>query len=97
MTGDSGTGATQGVIAAMVITDQINGKEHKWEKIYDPGYILPSKAEIVFNSMVNGALKFVKKQIENIRSIKTSTEGKGRAVQHKLIKLNTALKDVGNE
>ena len=38
-TGDSGNGMTHGVIAGILITDLINGKENPWEKLYSPGRI----------------------------------------------------------
>lgn len=36
VTGDSGTGMTYGTIAAILITDLIEGRENPWEKVYDP-------------------------------------------------------------
>jgi glycine/D-amino acid oxidase-like deaminating enzyme/nitrite reductase/ring-hydroxylating ferredoxin subunit len=36
VTGDSGTGMTYGTIAAILITDLIEGRENPWEKLYDP-------------------------------------------------------------
>jgi glycine/D-amino acid oxidase-like deaminating enzyme/nitrite reductase/ring-hydroxylating ferredoxin subunit len=35
-TGDSGNGMTHGTIAGMLISDLIQGRENRWEKLYDP-------------------------------------------------------------
>lgn len=35
-TGDSGMGMTHGTIAGMLLTDLIQGRENRWEKLYDP-------------------------------------------------------------
>lgn len=35
-TGDSGNGMTHGTIAGVLITDLINGRENRWETLYDP-------------------------------------------------------------
>jgi Rieske Fe-S protein len=36
VTGDSGMGMTHGAIAAMILTDLIQGQENAWAKLYDP-------------------------------------------------------------
>ena len=36
VTGDSGNGITHGIIASMLITDLIAGRENPWAKLYDP-------------------------------------------------------------
>ena len=36
ITGDSGNGMTHCSFAGLLIRDLINGKENKWEKLYDP-------------------------------------------------------------
>ena len=36
VTGDSGNGITHGIIAGMLITDLIAGRENPWAKLYDP-------------------------------------------------------------
>lgn len=36
VTGDSGDGLTHGVIAGRLIADEIEGKENKWAKLYNP-------------------------------------------------------------
>ncbi len=36
VTGDSGNGMTHGTIAAMIIPDLIEGKQHPWAGLYDP-------------------------------------------------------------
>ncbi len=39
ITGDSGNGMTHCTFAGMLITDLINGRENKWEKLYSPSRI----------------------------------------------------------
>lgn len=41
-TGDSGQGMTGSAIAAMVITDQILGKNNIWSDVYSPNRVLPT-------------------------------------------------------
>jgi glycine/D-amino acid oxidase-like deaminating enzyme len=38
-TGDSGQGMTHGTIAGMLLTDLIQGRENKWERLYSPSRI----------------------------------------------------------
>lgn len=38
-TGDSGNGMTHGTIAGMLISDLIQGRKNRWEKLYDPSRI----------------------------------------------------------
>lgn len=40
ITGDSGNGMTHCTIGAMLISDQIMGRENRWEKLYNPSRIL---------------------------------------------------------
>lgn len=39
VTGDSGNGMTHGVIAGMLLADQIDGRINAWSKLYDPSRI----------------------------------------------------------
>jgi glycine/D-amino acid oxidase-like deaminating enzyme/Rieske Fe-S protein len=36
ITGDSGNGMTHSTIGAMIVSDQIQGRESRWEKVYNP-------------------------------------------------------------
>jgi len=38
-TGDSGNGMTHGTIAGILLTDLVLGKEHDWQKLYDPSRV----------------------------------------------------------
>jgi glycine/D-amino acid oxidase-like deaminating enzyme/nitrite reductase/ring-hydroxylating ferredoxin subunit len=38
-TGDSGHGMTHGTIAGILISDQIEGRENPWARLYDPGRV----------------------------------------------------------
>lgn len=97
VTGDSGAGATQGIIAGMLIPDLICGKENKWEKIYDPGFILPSKSAINIKELFSYVLRYVKNRIVRMPTFKT-TGKKGTVLRGNLIsKFNNALNKEGNE
>jgi glycine/D-amino acid oxidase-like deaminating enzyme len=52
-TGDSGQGMTHGTIAGMLLTDLIQGRQNKWEDLYDPSRIrvksLPEYASETIN------------------------------------------------
>ena len=37
VTGDSGEGLTTGVVASLLLTELVNGGEHPWAHLYDPG------------------------------------------------------------
>ncbi len=57
VTGDSGNGMTHGTIASMIIPDLINGKENKWEKIYNPSRLKIFKSGKKLFSEFSGGLK----------------------------------------
>ncbi len=58
VTGDSGNGMTQCSFAGLLITDLINGKENKWEKLYSP---------LRFTFKESGvALKLVAEDLKNV-------------------------------
>ncbi len=60
-TGDSGNGLTHATIAGMLITDLINGKENKLEKIYDPSrFKLFSSGNVFLKEVVGGAVNYLK-------------------------------------
>jgi glycine/D-amino acid oxidase-like deaminating enzyme/nitrite reductase/ring-hydroxylating ferredoxin subunit len=37
VTGDSGNGVTHGVIAGLILSELVQGREHPWAALYDPG------------------------------------------------------------
>jgi len=56
ITGDSGNGITHGTIGGMMITDMIEGKEHKWESFFDPSRkMLSEKKEFLVHNLDVGA------------------------------------------
>lgn len=58
VTGDSGNGMTHGVIAGMLISDLILGKENRWEKLYDPSRITFSAASDFIREGANMAAQY---------------------------------------
>lgn len=80
VTGDSGNGMTHGTIAGMLITDLINGKENKWEKIYAPSRFKAFTAgKTFFKEFVGGFFSYLKDKPSIIPSIEYATIEKGEA------------------
>jgi nitrite reductase/ring-hydroxylating ferredoxin subunit len=80
VTGDSGNGMTHGTIAGMLITDLINGKENKWEKIYAPSrFKVFTAGKTFFKEFVGGFFAYLKEKRADIQSIEYTTIEKGEA------------------
>jgi Rieske Fe-S protein len=54
VTGDSGNGMTHGTIAGLLLPDMIAGKEHPWEKLYNPSRFKLMKSGKTFFREVTG-------------------------------------------
>lgn len=73
VTGDSGNGMTHCTIAGMLITDLINGKENKWEKIYDPHRFKFLKTGNIFlKEFFGGLVAYLKTKGKDADKIKLS-------------------------
>jgi glycine/D-amino acid oxidase-like deaminating enzyme/nitrite reductase/ring-hydroxylating ferredoxin subunit len=82
--GDSGQGMTHGMIAGMLLSDLVLGKENPWETLYDPkrvslkaapmGEALMHNAEVAMD-MVKGYLK------PDIRSVDDIKPGEGAVIR----------------
>lgn len=97
-TGDSGNGLTNGVIAGMLITDLINGKENPWAKVYDPGrFKLFSAGDVFFTELVGGTISYLKNKPGDVASIELANipadEGKVVELNGKMV---GAYKDKNN-
>ena len=82
ITGDSGNGMTHCSFAGLLITDLINGKENKWEELYNPSRFTLSQSAPVIKQMINESLSFLK-QMPNFNSIKELSSiknGEGKIV-----------------
>jgi glycine/D-amino acid oxidase-like deaminating enzyme/nitrite reductase/ring-hydroxylating ferredoxin subunit len=80
VTGDSGNGMTHCSFAGLLITDLINGKENKWEKLYSPSRFTLKESAPVITQMINETVSFLKQMpnfnsAEELQSIKNG-EGK---------------------
>ncbi|MFI5219608.1 MAG: FAD-dependent oxidoreductase [Bacteroidia bacterium] len=65
-TGDSGNGMTHCTIAGMIISDLINGKENKWEKLYSPSRFKIFKAgNVFFKEVIGGFAAYLKDSPKN--------------------------------
>jgi glycine/D-amino acid oxidase-like deaminating enzyme/nitrite reductase/ring-hydroxylating ferredoxin subunit len=70
VTGDSGNGMTHGVIAGILITDLITGKENPWEKIYDPSrFKIFSAGKTYFKELMGGMLNYLKQKPKDAKSV----------------------------
>ncbi len=83
VTGDSGNGLTHGTIASLLITDLINGRENKWEKIYTPSrFRLLSAGKTFFKELIGGMMAYLKHKPKDVRSVALSSikSGEGKIV-----------------
>lgn len=70
-TGDSGNGMTHCTIGGILITDLINGKENRWEKLYDPSRFKIFKAgNVFFKEIVGGFTAYLKEYPKNSKDEK---------------------------
>lgn len=58
ITGDSGNGMTHCTIGAMLITDQIMGRENPWEKLYSPNRVSLMAAKEYIKENLNVAIQY---------------------------------------
>jgi glycine/D-amino acid oxidase-like deaminating enzyme/nitrite reductase/ring-hydroxylating ferredoxin subunit len=58
VTGTSGNGMTYGMIAAMVLSDLIAGRDNPWAKLYDPSRITLRAAPQFLRENINVAVKY---------------------------------------
>lgn len=80
VTGDSGNGMTHCTIAGMLISDLINERENKWEKLYRPSRFTLKESGPMFKQMLHELLSYMK-QTPNFSSAKELSEiknGEGR-------------------
>lgn len=69
ITGDSGNGMTHCSFGGLLISDLINGKENKFEKLYSPYRFTLKESAPVFKKMVQEFLSYMK-QVPNFKSAK---------------------------
>jgi len=82
VTGDSGNGMTHCSFAGLLITDLINGKENKWEKLYSPSRFTISESGQVITQMIDDTISYLK-QVPNCNGteeLETIGNGEGRIV-----------------
>ncbi|MES2513530.1 MAG: FAD-dependent oxidoreductase [Bacteroidota bacterium] len=66
VTGDSGNGMTHSTIAALLIDDMINGRDNKFEKLYDPSrFNLLHAGKVFFKEFIGGFTNYYKIQRKN--------------------------------
>lgn len=98
-TGFGADGLTYGTLAAMIISDEIMGKENKWSKTYDASRLTPiASAKEFAKENVNVAAQYLKdwlpfayaKDFEEIKA------GEGKVISHNGEKL-AAFRDTDNQ
>lgn len=80
VTGDSGDGLTHGVIAGRLIADEMEGKENKWAKLYNPkrvGSVVKSAGSMVMHDLqINAQYKrFLQSDITDIEDLVPGSGG----------------------
>ncbi|MES2524288.1 MAG: FAD-dependent oxidoreductase [Gemmatimonadota bacterium] len=59
VTGDSGNGITHGAIAGLLLRDLVNGVDHRWATLFDPGRISLKTAPTWIEENANVAAQYV--------------------------------------
>ncbi len=79
ITGDSGNGMTHCSFAGLLISDLINGKENKWEKLYSPSRFTLKESGAVMQLLTEDLMNVLKKWFYTgsveLSSIKNSEAG----------------------
>jgi Rieske Fe-S protein len=87
-TGDSGNGITHGIIAGLLISDLIAGRENPWAKLYDPSRITLGAAKEFARENLNVAAQYgdllTGGDVESIAEIK---RGSGAIIRRGLSKV----------
>jgi glycine/D-amino acid oxidase-like deaminating enzyme/nitrite reductase/ring-hydroxylating ferredoxin subunit len=61
ITGDSGNGMTNGTFAGMLISDLVNNRKNKWEKVYNPSrFKLITAGKTFFKEVVAGLVNYIR-------------------------------------
>ena len=84
VTGDSGNGMTHGTIAGILLTDLINGKENKWEKLYSPSrFKLFTSGKTFFKEFVGGFFHYLssKPSVIQFHEMASIKKGEGKIVE----------------
>ena len=95
-TGDSGMGMTHGTIAGLLLGDLLQGKEHRWAKLYDPKRLTLHRTELATLAKENAdvavhvTVDYVKPgQVSDVDAI---PKGEGRVIRRGIHKV-AAFKD----
>jgi glycine/D-amino acid oxidase-like deaminating enzyme/nitrite reductase/ring-hydroxylating ferredoxin subunit len=97
--GDSGQGMTHGMIAGMLLSDLVVGKENPWATLYDPKRVSlkarPIGEALVHNTEV--AVEMVKGYLKpDIKSVDDIKPGEGAVIRRGLKKIAVYKDDAGN-
>jgi len=84
LTGFASDGLTYGTLAAMIVSDMIQGKDNKWQNIYKPNRITPLKSfKEFFKENIDNLAQLVKGAPEEIEvdSMQEIPLGEGRIIE----------------
>lgn len=96
VTGDCGNGLTYGTIAGMLITDLINERPNKYEKIYSPSRFKLKAANVFIEELAGGLKSYLKKRPTHpTDTLESILPGEGKIVEIEGKKYG-AFKDAGN-
>lgn len=87
--GDSGQGMTHGMIAGMILSDLVQGRESQWEKLYDPKRVTIGLQPIkeFAKENVDDAIQVVKDLLSPGADEDDIARGEGRVVRRGLQKI----------
>jgi len=96
-TGDSGMGMTHGTIAGILLEALITGKEHPWEKLYDPKRITlhPRELAEVAKENADVAAQYTDYVTPGETDVTSIPKGEGRVIRRGLHKIAAYRDDDG--
>jgi glycine/D-amino acid oxidase-like deaminating enzyme/nitrite reductase/ring-hydroxylating ferredoxin subunit len=82
VSGDSGNGMTYATIAGMLITDLINDKPNKYEKLYSPSRFKLKAGNVFVEELIGGLKSYLKnKPVHPTDTLDTIQKGEGKIIE----------------
>jgi glycine/D-amino acid oxidase-like deaminating enzyme/nitrite reductase/ring-hydroxylating ferredoxin subunit len=82
VTGDSGNGMTYATIAGMLITDLINDKPNKYEKLYSPSRFKLKAGNVFVEELIGGLKSYLKnKPVHPTDTLDSIQKGEGKIIE----------------
>jgi glycine/D-amino acid oxidase-like deaminating enzyme/nitrite reductase/ring-hydroxylating ferredoxin subunit len=95
--GDSGQGMTHGMIAGMILSDLVQGREHQWAKLYDPRRVTLNARPIeeFAKENLDVAVQYAKDFLSPGASEDDIPRGEGRVIRRGVHKIAAYRDDSG--